>query len=75
MISFNRYLATFPAFSVQVRKASTHPEKVQTNTNRYLHPQTHGISVKSTKVFKRSSTNALHLRRCPWPLPGVVFGT
>jgi hypothetical protein len=47
MISFNRHLAT----SVHVGKASTHPEKEQTNTNRYLHPRTHSISGKSTIKF------------------------
>jgi hypothetical protein len=53
MISFNRHLATSRAFSVHVGKASTHPEKVQTNTNRYLHPPMHGISLKSRIKFSR----------------------
>jgi hypothetical protein len=35
MIFFNRHLATSWAFSVQVGKAFTHPEKVQTNTSKY----------------------------------------
>jgi hypothetical protein len=52
MISFNRHQATSRAFSVHVGKASTHPEEVQTNTNRYLHPRTLGISVKSTSSFQ-----------------------
>jgi hypothetical protein len=51
MISFNRHLATSWVFSVRVVKASTHPEKVQANTNRYLHPQACGISVKSMIKF------------------------
>jgi hypothetical protein len=37
-IFFSRHLATSLAFSACVGKASTHPEKVQTNTNRHLHP-------------------------------------
>jgi hypothetical protein len=35
MISFNRHLAISWAFLVIVWKASTHPEMVETNTNRY----------------------------------------
>jgi hypothetical protein len=35
MIFFNRHLATFQAFSVQVGKAFIHPETVQTNTSKY----------------------------------------
>jgi hypothetical protein len=46
MISFNRHPATSQAFSVQVGKASTHPEKVQTNISKYLHLLVRGISVK-----------------------------
>jgi hypothetical protein len=53
MISFNRHLTTSWAFSVHVGKASTHPEKVQINTNRYLHPQTCGISLRSMIKFSR----------------------
>jgi hypothetical protein len=37
MISFNRHLATSPAFSVQMGKAFIHPETVQTNASKYLH--------------------------------------
>jgi hypothetical protein len=48
---------------------------VQTNTSKYLHPLAYGISVKSTKVFKRSSSNTLHLGWHSWPLLGIVFGT
>jgi hypothetical protein len=48
MISLNRHLVTSQPFSVRVGKASTHPEKVQTNTRKYLHPLACGISVKST---------------------------
>jgi hypothetical protein len=54
MISFNRHLATSQAFSVWLEKASTHPEKVQMNTSKYLHHLAHGISVKSTIRFKPS---------------------
>jgi hypothetical protein len=36
-----------------VGKASTHLEKVQTNTNRYLYPCACGISVKSIIKFSR----------------------
>jgi hypothetical protein len=32
-------------------KASTHPEKVQSNSNRYLHPQACGVLVKSMIRF------------------------
>jgi hypothetical protein len=53
MIFLNGYLATFQAFSVQVEKASTHPEKVQTNTSKYLQPLAHGVSVKSTIRYSK----------------------
>jgi hypothetical protein len=53
MISFSRYLATSWASSVILGKAYTHPEKLQTNTNRYFHPRAHGISVKPTNKFSR----------------------
>jgi hypothetical protein len=62
MISFSGHLATSQAFSVHMGKASTHPEKVQMNTNRYLHPQACGISVKSTIKFSRGVTPML----CTW---------
>jgi hypothetical protein len=62
MISFSRHLATSQDFSVRMGKASTHPEKVQTNTNRYLHPQANGISVKSTIRFSRGILPTL----CTW---------
>jgi hypothetical protein len=51
MISFHRHLATSWAF--QVGKASTHSEKIQTNTSKYLHPLAHGISVKFTIRFQK----------------------
>jgi hypothetical protein len=73
MISFNRHLDTSQAFSVRVRKASTHPEKVQTNTSRYLHPLAHVISVKSTIKFSKGVPPIF----CTWvwPLLGNVSGT
>jgi hypothetical protein len=36
MISLNRHMATSWDFSVQVGKAFTHPEKVQTPVNIYI---------------------------------------
>jgi hypothetical protein len=62
MISFNRHLATSWASSVVLEKASTHPEKLQTNTNRYFHPGAQGISVKSTNKFSRGVPSML----CTW---------
>jgi hypothetical protein len=35
MIFFNKHLATFWVFSVQVGEAFIYPEKVQTNTSKY----------------------------------------
>jgi hypothetical protein len=44
---------------VHVGKASTHPEKVETNTDRYFYPQTCGISLKSTIKFSGGITPTL----------------
>jgi hypothetical protein len=62
MISFNRHLATSQAFSVTVEKASTYPEKVQTNTSKYLHPLPRGIPVKSIIGFSKGVPPTL----CTW---------
>jgi hypothetical protein len=76
MISFNSHLATLWAFSVQlIRKAFTHPEKVQTNSSKYLHPLAHGISVKSTIRFSKGVPPTLNPRVALWPLLGIGFGT
>jgi hypothetical protein len=47
------------AFLVHVGKSSTHSEKVQANTNRYLHPRAHGILVKSMIKFSRGVPSTL----------------
>jgi hypothetical protein len=48
MISATKINVTVEAFLLVVGKASTHPEKVSTNTRRYLTLFTRGIGVKST---------------------------
>jgi hypothetical protein len=54
-----------------VEKASTHPEKVQTNISKYLHPLAHGFSVKSTIMFSKGVPPTL----CIWGgAPGLVGG-
>jgi hypothetical protein len=65
MISFNRHLDTSQAFSVQVGKVSTHSEKLQANTSKYLHHLTCGISVKSTSGFQKEFFQHF--------IPGVVL--
>jgi hypothetical protein len=75
MISFHRYLATSQAFSVQVRKTSTHPEKVKTNTSKYLHLLTHGFLVKSTIRFSKEFLQHFVLGVAPLALLRIVFGT
>jgi hypothetical protein len=62
MVFFNKYLAISRAFSVHMGKSSTHPEKKQTNTNKYLHPLAHGVSVKSTIRFSKGVPPTL----CTW---------
>jgi hypothetical protein len=37
MVSVSRYLVSSRVFSIHMGKASTHPEEVQINTNRYFH--------------------------------------
>jgi hypothetical protein len=67
VISFSRHLTTSLVFSVYVGKASISPEKIQTNTSRYLNPQAHGISVKSTIKFSRGVQPTL------WAHEGVLL--
>jgi hypothetical protein len=51
-------------------------EKVQTNTKQIFTPLSlWHFSEVHNKVFKRSSASSLNLKRHPWPLPEVVFGT
>jgi hypothetical protein len=60
MISFSRKKTTSWAFSVHMGKDSTHPERVQTNTNRYLFLQACSISVKSTIKFSTGVPTMLY---------------
>jgi hypothetical protein len=48
MMSVTKIVVTVEAFLLVVRKASTHPVKVSTNTRRYLVLFTGGICVTST---------------------------
>jgi hypothetical protein len=48
MVSVTKIVVTMEAFLLVIRKASTHPVKVSTNTRRYLILFTGGICVKST---------------------------
>jgi hypothetical protein len=67
-ISFNSHLATSWAFLFQVGKASTHAEKVEMNTNRYLHSRARGTSVKSMIKFSNGVPPTLCTR-------GGAFGS
>jgi hypothetical protein len=73
MISVSRHLATSWAFSIHVEKISTHPEKVQMNTNRYLYPRARGISGKSTIKLSKEFHQCSAPGEAPLALAGVCF--